>query len=354
MADTKRWKQRPVGSNWGDFGDDDQRGSMNLVGPEQVRKGLAEVREGITFSLSLPLDLPGGNALHPRRYPPRHFATLRGGNNEGEQCFCFAISRDNPFYTDVYCDEAVLLHTQYSTQWDGLAHAGAEFDADGDGVDEIVFYNGYRGGTDVVPGRRKDTGPAAWDTWTGPRAKALGIEQLAEHGVQGRAVMIDLQAHHGLANYAVGYDELMRILEADRVVIERGDMVCLHTGLGDLIVGMNGQPVAQKLLTSCAGLDGGDQRLLDWITATGIAALISDNFAVELMPKEMRVDGRHAMLPLHEHCLFKNGIHLGELWRLGDLARWLRAHDRTRFLLTAAPLNLPGAVGSPVTPVATV
>ena len=61
-----------------------------------------------------------------------------------------------------------------------------------------------------------------------------------------------------------------------------------------------------------------------------------------------------AALPLHEHCLFKLGLPLGELWWLAELAAWLRAHGRHRFLLTAPPLRLPGAVGSPVTPVATV
>ena len=35
-------------------------------------------------------------------------------------------------------------------------------------------------------------------------------------------------------------------------------------------------------------------------------------------------------------------------------ARWLREHRRSRFLLTAPPLRLPGAVGSPATPIATV
>ena len=39
---------------------------------------------------------------------------------------------------------------------------------------------------------------------------------------------------------------------------------------------------------------------------------------------------------------------------LADLARWLGAHGRSRFLLTAPPLRMPGAVGAPVTPVATV
>jgi len=57
---------------------------------------------------------------------------------------------------------------------------------------------------------------------------------------------------------------------------------------------------------------------------------------------------------LHEHCLFKLGIHLGELWHLTPLANWLRANQRSRFLLTAPPLRLPGAVGSPVAPIATV
>ena len=60
------------------------------------------------------------------------------------------------------------------------------------------------------------------------------------------------------------------------------------------------------------------------------------------------------MLPLHELCLFKLGIPLGELFLLSDLADWLREHGRSRFLFTAPPLRLPGAVGSPVTGVATV
>jgi hypothetical protein len=61
-----------------------------------------------------------------------------------------------------------------------------------------------------------------------------------------------------------------------------------------------------------------------------------------------------SILPLHEHYLFKNGIHLGELWHLTPLANWLRDHKCSRFLLTAPPLRLPGAVGSPMTRIAIV
>jgi hypothetical protein len=84
-----------------------------------------------------------------------------------------------------------------------------------------------------------------------------------------------------------------------------------------------------------------------------VVAIATDNFAVEAVPPRLVEDGK-AYERLHEHCIFKLGIHLGELWRLDELNAWLEAHGRTRFLLTAAPLNLPGAVGSPVTPIATV
>ena len=67
-----------------------------------------------------------------------------------------------------------------------------------------------------------------------------------------------------------------------------------------------------------------------------------------------RLPHRGPGLPLHENCLVKLGIHLGELWYLTELAAWMRENRRSRFLLTAPPLRMPGAAGSPVTPVATV
>jgi kynurenine formamidase len=148
----------------------------------------------------------------------------------------------------------------------------------------------------------------------------------------------------------------MRILEADKVLVEAGDMVCLHTGFADTLLAMNRQPDIQKLHETGSGLDGRDSKLLNWIVDVRLACLLADNPAVELAtPKLMTPTPiRGPRLPLHEHCLFKNGIHLGELWLLTPLARWLRLNQRSRFLLTAPPLRLPGAVGSPATPIATV
>ena len=165
--------------------------------------------------------------------------------------------------------------------------------------------------------------------------------------------MVDLHAHVGNERRAIGYDELMRILQKDKVEIEAGDMLVVRTGFSDLIMEMNRHPDMDVLNRSCAGLDGRDERLLAWITDSGVSALCADNYAVEFYPAQDR-DGSRPALPLHQHCLFKLGVPLGELWWLKDLAQWLRTHGRNRFLLTAPPLRLPGAVGSPVTPVATV
>jgi hypothetical protein len=101
-------------------------------------------------------------------------------------------------------------------------------------------------------------------------------------------------------------------------------------------------------------LDGRDARLQQWVTDSGAVALLADNYAVEAAPARPCLDDYCATLPLHNHCLFKLGCYLGEMWYLTELADWLRAHARNRFLLTAPPLRLPGAVGSPATPVATV
>jgi len=348
-----RWKNRPEGSNWGEFGPDDQRGRMNLVTREKVLQGVAEVKEGRTFCLSLPLDYPGGSVLNPRRKPPRIAATLRDGKSAGRQNFCYPLAEDEPGLTDVVSDDVALLTLQYSTQWDSFAHVGSRFDADGDGKPETVFYNGFRAGEDLLPASEQ-AGAEPWARFEGTRARALGIENLAEHGAQGRGVMIDLHAHFGRERRAVGYDDLMKVLEADKVEVERGDMVCLYTGFADVILELKKQPDPKLLHGTCCGLDGRDERLLAWISDSNLACLLADNYAVELIPTSFSKPKPHALMPLHEHCLFKNGIHLGEMWYFTELARWLRAHQRSRFLLTAPPLRLPGAVGSPATPVATV
>lgn len=337
----RRWIHKPEGARWGEFGDDDQVGRLNLLTADRVRRAAQEIREGRTFCLSLPLDYPGGRALAAHRFPPE----LRPTERKGRAYFNFPFAKEGA-YCDCGNDDAALIALQYSTQWDSLAHIGMAFDIDGDGVEELVYYNGFRADIDVIA--PADRAPGA-----SPGTR-LGIENFAETGVQGRGVLVDLHMHVGNARCLIGYRDLMQVIAADGVEIEEGDILCLHTGFSDLVLSMNRNPDAGTLHTSCAVLDGSDQELLRWLDESRIAALVADNYAVESIPSRRQAGLRQAYVPLHVHCLCKLGMPLGELWNLGPLARWLRAAGRSRFFLTAPPLRLPGAMGSPVTPVATV
>jgi kynurenine formamidase len=282
-----------------------------------------EIRTGRRFCLSLPLDYPGGNVLHPHRYPPERRVPERGGVPATDLPF----SRQRDGATGVVNDDVVTLYTQYSTQWDAFAHVGSHFDADGDGNAEVLYYNGHYPGPDA--------------------------DDMAQACIQGRGVMVDLHRRYGNARTDVDFAMLSDVLNEQNVAVEPGDILALHTGFGQLLLDMHGQPDPEIAKSACAALDGSDPALQRWIAESGIAAIVSDNFAVETYPPK-DCGPNTPFLPLHELCLFKLGIHLGEIWYLTELAAWLRANERSRFFLTAPPLRLPGYVGSPATPIATV
>jgi kynurenine formamidase len=316
--------KRPPGSNWGDYGVSDRRGRLNELTPKRVRRAAQEIRTGMRFCLSLPLDLPGGNVLHPSRHPPERKVVDRGDGVPAHD-FPFSLQREGA--TGVVNDDIVVLYTQYSTQWDAFSHVGSHFDANGDGDAEIVYYNA---------------------TYPGP-----DVEEMAIACIAGRGVMVDLHRAFGTAKTYVTYKMLRGVMRDQGATVKKGDILALHTGFGQLILDMHGNPDRETLHNACAGLDGSDPELLEWITKSGLVAIVCDNFAVEGYPSRDRDAGK-PFLPLHEHCLFKLGVHLGEIWYLTELAHWLERHRRVRFFLAAPPLRLRGHVGSPANPIAIV
>src|SRR3546814_5538098 len=124
--------------------------------------------------------------------------------------------------------------------------------------------------------------------------------------------------------------DLMQVLQADKVVVEPGDILCLHTGFADVLLSMDRQPDPHVLHGACSVLDGRDERLRHWIRDSQIAALVADNYAVERRPPQGTLGIQGAFMPIHELCLFKLGVPLGELWYLKELADALSAKERSR------------------------
>ena len=130
--------------------------------------------------------------LNPRRHPPVLRPTLRNGRPNMN----YRLGTDNPRAPTSISDDLVVLHLQYSTQWDSFAHVGQLFDADGDGIAEPVYYNGYRAGQHIVgPTDATDAGAPARGDERRPRgAGARHREHGRDAACRAAAVMIDLHA----------------------------------------------------------------------------------------------------------------------------------------------------------------
>ncbi|CAN0582516.1 unnamed protein product, partial [Ectocarpus sp. 12 AP-2014] len=224
------WVNRPKGSNWGDFGPDDQLGTLNYITEAERKAAAGEIREGRAFCLSLPLDLPGKVSLNPRRKPPRLGPTCLGDT----PYINYPLSEVDPILNDVISDDQVLMSTQYSTQWDSLAHVGALFDADGDGVAERCYYNGHRADVDVL-GAGEVGDHASY-------AKRLSVCEMAKTPVQGRGVLVDFTRHYGTDRVIVTRAMLEDVMSAQGVELRQGDILMLRTGFSEALAEMQDAP----------------------------------------------------------------------------------------------------------------
>jgi kynurenine formamidase len=85
-----------------------------------------------------------------------------------------------------------------------------------------------------------------------------------------------------------------------------------------------------------------------WMHEKQIAAVASDNYAVEVRPSELRGFRN----PFHVVAIPNMGLTLGEIFYLEELAADCAADGRYAFLLVAPPLPVTRAVGTPINPYA--
>jgi len=298
-------------SNWGRWGADDVLGTLNFLDAAKRREGAALVRRGASFSLAQRFDADGPQRGWRRRTNPVHTMLDTGTDAVfGDQGFPHGIGG---------ADDVIAMPLQCSTQWDGLGHI----------FDRGKAWNGR-------PAERVVT--AAGDQVT-------GIEHCAPH-VAGRAVLLDVGRVVGGGElpdgFAITEQHLAETAEAHGVAVGRGDIVLVRTGQ---LARVRRDGWGEYAGGPAPGLSFTTAR---WLHRTEIAAIATDTWGFEVRPNEFD----EAFQPLHQIAIPNIGLLLGEMWDFEELAADCAADGRHDCWLTAAPLPITGAVGSPVNPVA--
>jgi kynurenine formamidase len=295
-------------SNRGRWGREDQRGTLNLITPDVVLRGLAASRHGRTFSLAIPFDETGpqwDNVHMPERTNPVLRTHTVNVSFTGD-------ARD--FTTS---DDSFNMGSQASTHWDALSHAGYDGKLYNDVPDDVVRAEGG--------------------------AQRLGIEHFGP--VVTRGVLLDIARLHGVdhfdANYAITGDDLEAAATAGGVIVQPGDAVLVRTGQ------MHFLRAGDKMRYSYPS-PGLSTRSIGWLRDHDVAAVATDTMTFEVYPCE----DPNVFMPVHMIQLRDMGLVQGQNWHLDDLAVDCAADGQHDFLLVAPPLPLTGAVGAPVVPVA--
>jgi kynurenine formamidase len=279
-------------SNWNRWGADDQIGTLNLITPGLIKEAAGLVRTGRTYSLSVPLE------THGAQWPPRHkmWRTTEFTKNK--------VGRNSS-------GDALVLHSHSGTHIDALCHIWYD--------DKL--YNGFD---------------------TGEHMTSYGVTRNSIDNVPfllGRGVLLDVAGwkdveHLQLAE-PITADDLDACAAAQETEIRSGDILLIRTGWINVL--------AKDRRLFDTGEPGIDESTLPWLKKHDVAAVGTDNLAVEVLESIPPED-----LPIHRIGIRDLGLYLMELLDLNELAAD-RAYES---FVVIAPLIISGGAGSPVNPIA--
>jgi kynurenine formamidase len=282
-------------SNWGRWGKDDQRGTLNLITPEKRRQALRLVREGVSVSLA--------HLLDKEKFPdnPRPL---------GQQMTLDAGGHALDLYT-------IWYHGSTITHLDALCH----YSVDG------KMYNGFS---------RQQVTEAG--------CGVLGIQN-QQDGFFTRGILVDLPRLKGVPYLEPGTPVYPEDLEAWEkyagVKIGSGDALFLRTGRWVRRAKLGPWNVA----TSAAGYHAS---VMPWLKGRDVSLLGND--AVEdVQPSGVEGVAR----PIHQLAIVALGLPLIDVMDLEAVAEQAARRHRWEFLVTVAPVPVPGGTGFPVNPIAT-
>ena len=166
----------------------------------------------------------------------------------------------------------------------------------------------------------------------------LGVENVGT--LITRGVLIDIAALKGVRMLDDGYEitgrDIQDALARQKLTLQPGDAVLLHTGWGQLW----GQDNA-RYQKSNPGIGVG---AAEWLVRQDPMLVGADNVPVEINPNP----DPQLNQPVHQIMLVVNGIHLLENVKLDELA----AKQIYEFAFIVQPLKIQGGTGSTVAPVA--
>ncbi|GAA2447675.1 cyclase family protein [Actinomadura vinacea] len=301
-------------SNWGRWGQDDERGALNLLTPEVVMAAAGCVREGRVLSLSLPIrgatSSPAPTTVpHLRGRPlPQHFMSVDGGDYAaGTRAIGAGLKMAD--------DALVVTPHGTTTHMDALCHMwSGDRLYNGHSADRVRSYGAGRCGIDKA----------------GP--------------VVARGVLFDVARLKGVPHLGVddriGPDDLRACLDEAGIELRPGDVAVLRTGWP--LVWKNDGPDAYWAGQPGLSADGGR-----WLAARDVCMVACDNAAIGGLNEHQLAD-ETLTDDLHMIFLWRHGVYLAEMLWLEELT----GEGRADFLFIAAPLDIEGGTASPINPIA--
>jgi kynurenine formamidase len=289
-------------SNWGRWGDDDQRGALHHLTAERVVAATRLVREGVSVTLSRPL---ATEAAISNPEPAEHHMTMLTDTDIGSGSLRFTkdyigadYHNDGHTHIDAFCH--VAYHGSLYNGW-----PQDSVDAEGATVDSI----------DVL-----------------------------KNGLVGRGVLLDIPRLRGLRwlepGEHISREDLQAAESEQGLAVDEGDILLVRTGHARRLdeLGPWDTPSAKAGLHPTA---------VPFMAERRIAALGCDGNS-DTAPSS--TEG--VSFPIHVLTLNAMGVHLLDYLQFEDLRAVCERTGRWEFLFVAAPLRVDGGTGSPINPIA--
>ena len=300
-------------TNWGKWGPDDEVGALNYLGTAEVLAAATLISTGTVFTLQRLIGDPKGDPVWPGRSPAERTQIMDESTWDAD---------DAPAYPGGlhYADDKINAFLQGSTQYDALGHVWY------DGQ----LYNGFDARTTV-----------------GGMDKA-SIEPIAQRGVVGRGVLLDMARFRGKPYLDTAetytHEDLLACAAQQGVELRKHDIILIRTNYLQLFF-----ELGDKFYEGfCEPGLVYSPELVHWFQDMEIPNLVTDTIA-----NEITTDPNNGVALVLHNALMRNlGIAFTEIVDLEKLAADCADDGRYEFFYAAAPLKVALGSGAPVNPLA--